>query len=204
MHGPGKQLQRAMIVDEHGGPYFRSDDQSLILSDDQNGESIDSVRKAKTGTNVGRQLAKATILNVLIASPSDAIAERDAVESAIQEWNANHHADTGVMLHAVRWESHSYPASGDRPQAIVNRQIVDQGDFLIGIFGNRLGTPTGAAQSGTIEEIERFRKAGKHVVLYFSTADLPRNADREQLKALEDYQRERQKDTLYATFRTGE
>ncbi|MGC1659021.1 MAG: DUF4062 domain-containing protein [Candidatus Acidiferrales bacterium] len=147
---------------------------------------------------------KATILNVLIASPSDVSAERDAVEGAIQEWNANHHAETGVMLHAVRWESHSYPASGDRPQAIINRQIVDQGDFLIGIFGNRLGTPTGAAQSGTIEEIEQFRKAGKHVALYFSTADVPRNADRDQLKALEDYQRERQKDTLYATFRTGE
>lgn len=54
---------------------------------------------------------------------------------------------------------------------------MDQGDFLIGIFGNRLGTPTGAAQSGTIEEIEQFRKAGKHVALYFSTADVPRNAD---------------------------
>src|SRR5258708_3935422 len=165
---------------------------------------MDSTRKTKTGTIVGRQPVKATILNVLIASPSDVSAERDAVEGAIQEWNANHHAETGVMLHAVRWESHSYPASGDRPQAIINRQIVDQGDFLIGIFGNRLGTPTGAAQSGTIEEIERFRKAGKHVALYFSTADVPRNADRDQLKALEDYQRERQKDTLYATFRTGE
>ena len=134
---------------------------------------MDSTRKAKTGTDVGRQPVKATILNVLIASPSDVSAQRNAVESAIQEWNANHHAETGVMLQAVRWESHSYPASGDRPQAIINQQIVDQGDFLIGIFGNRLGTPTGAAQSGTIEEIEQFRKAGKHVALYFSTADVP-------------------------------
>lgn len=147
-------------------------------------------------------LRTAIVLNVLVASPSDVSEERDIVTSAVHAWNAAHYATTGIMLNPIRWETHSFPASGDRPQAIVNRQIVDEGDFLIGIFGNRLGTPTGEAQSGTIEEIERFRKAGKHVALYFSTADVPRSADRDQLKALEDYQRERQKDTLYSTFRT--
>jgi len=146
----------------------------------------------------------AVILNVLIASPSDVSAERDAVESAIHEWNANHHERMGIMLHPVRWETHSYPASGDRPQAIINRQIVDSGDILIGIFGYRLGTPTGVAQSGTIEEIEKFRKTGKHVALYFSVADVPRSADRDQLKALENYQRERERDTLFGRFRTPE
>jgi hypothetical protein len=160
--------------------------------------------KPKTGTDVGRQPVKATILNVLIASPSDVNTERDAVESAIREWNANHHAQTGIMLHAVRWETHSYPAAGDRPQGIINRQIVDSGHLLIGIFGNRLGTPTGEAQSGTIEEIERFRKTGRHVALYFSNAPVPRSADRNQLEALEKYQKERQQDTLYSTFDTAD
>jgi hypothetical protein len=151
-----------------------------------------------------RQPVRATILNVLIASPSDVSAERDAVESAIQEWNGNHHERMGIMLQPVRWETHSYPASGDRPQAILNKQIVESGDILIGIFGYKLGTPTGKAQSGTIEEIEEFRKAGKYVALYFSKADVPRSADRDQLKALEDYQRDRQKDTLYGTFQSTE
>lgn len=64
--------------------------------------------------------------------------------------------------------------------------------------------PPDLAQSGTIEEVERFRKAGKHVSLYFSTANVPRDADRDQLRALEDYQRERRKDTLYAMFRSSE
>jgi preprotein translocase subunit SecD len=73
----------------------------------------------------------------------------------------------------------------------------------VGIFGARLGTPTGEGQSGTIEEIERFRKAGKYVALYFSTADVPRTADRAQLDALESYRKERQRDTLYATFGTA-
>lgn len=44
-----------------------------------------------------------TVFNVLISSPSDVSAERDAVESAIQEWNINHHKSTGIMLHPVRW-----------------------------------------------------------------------------------------------------
>jgi uncharacterized protein DUF4062 len=146
----------------------------------------------------------AIVLNVLIASPSDVSEEREIVTSAVHAWNAAHYPNTGIMLNPIRWETHSFPASGDRPQAIVNRQIVDEGDFLIGIFGNRVGTPTGEAQSGTIEEIERFRKAGKYVALYFSTADVPRDADRDQLTALEDYQRERRKDTLYSTFGRSE
>ena len=152
-----------------------------------------------------RKMARtAIILNVLIASPSDVGQERDVVTDAIHAWNAAHYQTTGTMLHAVRWETHSYPASGDRPQAILNKQIVESGDILIGIFGYKLGTPTGTAQSGTIEEIEEFRRAGKYVALYFSKADVPRSADRDQLKALEDYQRERQKDTLYGTFGTAE
>ena len=147
-------------------------------------------------------LRTAFVLNVLIASPSDVSEERDVVTSAVLAWNAANYASTGIMLNPVRWETHSYPASGDRPQAILNKQIVEQGDLLIGIFGNRLGTPTGDSQSGTIEEIEIFRRSGKHVALYFSTADVPRDADRDQLEALEGYQRERQRDTLYATFGT--
>jgi hypothetical protein len=152
-----------------------------------------------------RKMARtAIVLNVLIASPSDVGEERNVVTDVIHAWNAAHYQTTGTMLHAVRWETHSYPASGDRPQAILNKQIVESGDILIGIFGYKLGTPTGTAQSGTIEEIEEFRKAGKYVALYFSKADVPRSADRDQLKALEDYQRERQNDTLYGTFGTAE
>lgn len=36
--------------------------------------------------------------------------------------------------------------------------------------------------------------------MYFSTADIPRSADRSQLDALESYKEDRQKDTLYFDF----
>jgi hypothetical protein len=141
-----------------------------------------------------------TVVNVLISSPSDVQAERNAVEEAIQEWNNNHHRSTGIMLHPVRWETHAYPALGDRPQGILNKQIVQSAHFLIGIFGTRLGTPTGVAPSGTIEEIEEIRKSGKHVALYFSNAPIPRNVDRAQLDALEAYQRSLQGQGVYFSY----
>jgi hypothetical protein len=130
-------------------------------------------------TQSSSTLRTATIIRILISSPGDVAKECEVVTECIYAWNAAHFETTGIMLQPVRWETHTYPASGDRPQALINRQIVEGGDCLIGIFGARLGTPTGDALSGTIEEVEIFRKAGKHVSLYFSTADVPRSADRE-------------------------
>jgi len=144
------------------------------------------------------------VLSVLIASPSDVGKERDVVTEVIHEWNAVHSRRMGISVEPIRWETHTFPASGDRPQGIVDEQIVDSCDFVIGIFGVRIGTPTGEAQSGTIEEIERLRKQGKHIALYFSNAPVPRDADRGQFEALQQYQESRSKDTLYGVFGTPE
>jgi len=81
---------------------------------------------------------------------------------------------------------------------------VKSAHFLIGIFGNRVGTPTGEAPSGTIEEIEEIRKSGRHVALYFSNAPVPRDVDRAQLDALEEYRRSVQQRGLYFTFASVE
>jgi hypothetical protein len=161
---------------------------------------------ALTASKERREANRPDVLNVLIASPSDVNEERDAVTAAIHDWNAvNAHPDTiNILLQPIRWETHSYPESGDRPQALLNRQIVARGDFLIGIFGTRLGTPTGAAESGTIEEIEQFRTAGKYVALYFSSAPVPRDVDRDQLEALERYKQARKKDTKYEVFSSAD
>lgn len=165
---------------------------------------MDDTSTAKNAGSANKEPVKATILNVLIASPSDVPTERDAVQSAIHEWNVNHHEETGIILFPVRWETNSYPASGDRPQAILNKQIVDSGHLLIGVFGNRLGTPTGEARSGTVEEIEEFRKTGRYVALYFSSAPVPSDADPNQLDALEQYKKQRQQDSLYSMFNTAD
>jgi hypothetical protein len=100
---------------------------------------------------------------ILIASPSDVIAERDIGSTCARDWNSAH-ASSGIQVRDVRWELDAIPAIRDRPQAIINDQLVDSADILIGIFKARIGTPTGMAASGTIEEIERFVAAGRPVM----------------------------------------
>ena len=100
----------------------------------------------------------------------------------------------------VRWELDSVPAVGERSQAIVNKQLVDQADLLIGVFKVKFGTATGVSPSGTIEEIERCVKAGKPVMLYFYTGPIPRDHDPEQLKLVKNYQRQIMAQSIYAEF----
>lgn len=82
----------------------------------------------------------ATVLNVLIASPSDVPEEREAITESLYEWNALNSQTTGFVLLPVRWESHSAPTMGDRPQGIINNQVVRNCDMLIGAFWTRLGS----------------------------------------------------------------
>ena len=114
----------------------------------------------------------ALVLDVLIASPSDVSEARDAVESVILEWNAANRTG-GVVLRPVRWERDAAPALGGTPQSILNAQFVDACDFGIAIFGQRIGTPTAEAPSGTVEEIRRLHYAGKRVLVYFLDPDEP-------------------------------
>ncbi len=67
-----------------------------------------------------------------------------------------------------RLEDDTTPETGRRTQESINRQIVDPADILIAVFSARLGTPTGKAKSGTVEEIERFLRANKRVMVYFA------------------------------------
>lgn len=150
-------------------------------------------------------MARASIVfSVLISSPSDVVAECATVLTAIHDWNSTYSQQIGVMLEPVQWKTHAYPESGDRPQALINKQIVDDSDMVIAIFGHRIGTATGSSKSGTIEEIERLREKGKRVAVYFSQAPLPRDHDPEQLRQLNNYRESLKLDTLYWTFDTPE
>lgn len=146
-------------------------------------------------------MARASIaLSVLISSPSDVEAECATVRSAIYDWNSSFSRNLGITLEPVQWQTHAYPESGDRPQAIINKQIVDESDMVIALFGHRIGTATGAAQSGTTEEIERLRQKGKHVAVYFSNGPIPRDHDPEQLRLLNKYRESLKPNTLFWTF----
>jgi hypothetical protein len=137
---------------------------------------------------------------IFIASPSDTAAERDVVSECIREWNSAHAAHGGVYCRDVRWELDSIPEFGERGQQVLNDQLVDRADIVIGIFKSRLGKPTGVAQSGTVEEIQRFVAANKPAMLYFSTGNIPRDHDPEQLALVRKYERSVSGKAIYKPF----
>lgn len=140
---------------------------------------------------------------LLIASPSDVEEEREIAVRVIQEWNDLYAYTRGVVLLPLRWETHSAPEYGIRPQEVINRAIVDQCDLLVGIFWTRIGTPTGVADSGTLEEIARVAKAGKPIMLYFSKVGVdPEQIDLTQLDKLKAFKAATYSNALVEPYKT--
>lgn len=132
----------------------------------------------------------ARVFRLLIASPADVTEERDLAVRTIQEWNDLNASERQIVLLPLRWETHSAPEYGRRPQEIINRQVVDHCDLLIGIFWTRVGSPSGAADSGTVEEIERVALKGRTVMLYFSQVRQdPDKLDLDQLHRLREFKK---------------
>lgn len=128
---------------------------------------------------------EAKVYKILIASPGDVNEERNAIPEIISEWNYINAESTKVVLLPIKWETHSAPLLGDRPQGIINSQLVNTCDMVIGVFWTRLGSPTGASVSGTAEEIEWFINNGRPAMIYFSSREInPTKIDLDQFKAL--------------------
>jgi len=88
----------------------------------------------------------------------------------ILDWNNINSFTRKIVLAPIGWEYNTVPATGDRAQAIIDQQILQNADILVGIFWTRCGTPTGKASSGSVEEIEEHILSGKDAMLYFSKA----------------------------------
>lgn len=139
---------------------------------------------------------------VLLASPSDLSEERQAAAQAIFAWNLEHTVNESVVFLPVMWETHSMPQSGIRPQEAINKQLVQKCDMLIGMFWTKLGTTTGVADSGTVEEIDQFVSAKKPTSLYFSSRPIdPNRIDLNQFKRLKRFKETTCKNALTGSFK---
>ena len=138
---------------------------------------------------------------VLIASPSDLGEEREAVTQAVNDWNAQHAVAESMVLLPVKWETHATPATGVRVQGEINRQLVKNCDLLVGIFWTKLGTPTGVADAGVVEEIDQFVAAKKPAMLYFSSRPVdPNKIDIRQHRKLRKFRDETYKTAFVGSF----
>jgi hypothetical protein len=126
--------------------------------------------------------------------------ERDAIGDVISSWNAANSEMYDVYLVPVSWELDVPPDARKKPQEAIN-PIIDGADVIVAVFNTRLGSPTGKAESGTVEEITRFVDADKPVILYFSDQKtMPRSADLRQWELLQQFRRACEPNSYYATY----
>lgn len=108
-----------------------------------------------------------TRYKVLLSAPSDAEAECNAAEEELHRINRMHCSETGIDFFPTDWRRDSRADSGDEPQRLLNKQIVEDADIILAIFKERFGTPTSKYGSGTEEEIFLGLELGKPVLTYF-------------------------------------
>lgn len=143
----------------------------------------------------------ATVYNVMISSPSDVITEKGIARDVLNEFNILFSNTNKIVLLPRMWESHSIPLQGDRPQEIINKTVLKDSDLLIAMFWTRIGTPTGKAESGSVEEIEEHIASGKPTLIYFSSAPVdPRSVDNDQFSKLLDFKKSIQDKGLYQEY----
>jgi hypothetical protein len=141
------------------------------------------------------------LFRVFVGAPSDVDEALDVIRGQIEQWNRDHGPLSRARVEFINWRTHSHPAAGGRPQALLNKQVVDKSDIVVGIFNTRFGSPTGKADSGTEEEIRRSIKQGKTVMVYFANRPTPRQRQaRSEFDRIEKFKRKLGENALYHTY----
>ncbi len=131
------------------------------------------------------------LVKLALCGPSDVAKEIDIAKAVVEEWNLQHGEASGFWVKHQHWFTDSHPDLSDRPQAVINHQVIDDSDIIVAIFWSRFGSPTGVAGSGTEEEIRRGIRLRRKVMVYFS--DLERvapEANRAQFERMWNFRRE--------------
>lgn len=104
-----------------------------------------------------RAHASARVVRVIAVSPGDVPRERKRLAVVIEELNRNLAREMGFELRLWRWETDASPGLHlEGTQGLIDEAMrMEDADVVVGIFLNRLGTPTRSAGSGTAHELRR-------------------------------------------------
>lgn len=142
-----------------------------------------------------------TRYRVLLSAPSDAKAECLAAEEELHRINRMHCSETGIDFFPTDWHRDSRADSGDEPQKLLNKQIVEDADIILAIFKERFGTPTSSYGSGTEEEIFLGLERGKPVLVYFWKPHMDYvPQDEQQFALINELKCELQNKVIYQLF----
>lgn len=146
-----------------------------------------------------------TQYELLISCPGDVKDEINIIHEVVSKFNSEFSNALEIMIQERHWSKDAYPATGDKPQAILNKQFVDDCDAAVAIFWTRFGTPTDEYGSGSEEEIEKMIKSGKNVFMYFSKVSLPADeVDYEQFEKVKEFKKKFKDKGLYWEYSTTE
>lgn len=140
------------------------------------------------------------VYDLLISCASDVSEHISKIEYAVNSFNNNYGRLNDIIIRTIHWSKNAYPIteSGRSPQELLNRQIVDDADMVVGIFWTRFGTPTKEYNSGVEEEIERMLSQKKQVFLYFLDSPVsPSKFDWEQYAKVTEFKERHKKDGIY-------
>jgi len=108
-----------------------------------------------------------------------------------------------LVLLPIKWETHSTPQLGVPAHTVINRQLLDDADIVIGIFGPRIGIPTEEYIGGTVDEIKKHVAAGKAAKVYFSEVPIvQKRVDPNQYGLVQRFREELNGSGLSATYQS--
>lgn len=144
---------------------------------------------------------------ILISCPSDITKEVKIIKEELENINTSLLKKLNIRLETLYWEDDILPEYGNRTQDVINKQIVENADAIIAIFGEKIGSNTGKCKSGTIEEIEEIIKLSKKVFVYFSAKDISRDGiDKsvDEIKKINEFKKEYGSKGIYSIYKDNE
>ncbi|MEZ4709359.1 MAG: NACHT domain-containing protein [Caldilineaceae bacterium] len=134
---------------------------SILVTGDNNQvifESVATQRVTQSARYATGGLSPVSLqeYHVFLASPGDVNEERTAVRRFFDQYNRTvARPNFGVQFTVIDWENYATAGVG-RPQELITAQTLEKyrGSLalVIGLMGQRFGTPTGDHESGTEEE----------------------------------------------------
>ena len=138
------------------------------------------------------------VYDLLISCASDVSEHIAKIEYAVNSFNNHYGRLNDIIIRTIHWSQNAYPSMGYPPQEVLNKQIVDDADMVVGIFWTRFGTPTKEYDSGVEEEIERMISQKKQVFLYFLDSPVsPSKIDFSQYMKVNEFKERHKKDGIY-------
>ena len=79
-----------------------------------------------------------TIYDILISCPGDVTGYLQLIKEAVDNFNKLYGSLNNIQVSIKHWSTDSFPESGDKPQELLNKQIVRECDAAVAIFWDKI------------------------------------------------------------------